>query len=73
MQRLADVTDLGSDKAHSTEPAIQVNFWRDFEYELKRAYDPDELEDGECVHLYLPGLKADPSRNFEQGQLLITK
>ncbi|KAL2793907.1 hypothetical protein BJX66DRAFT_338340 [Aspergillus keveii] len=47
MQRLADVTDLRSDKAHSTEPAIQVNFWRDFEYELKRAYDPDELEDGE--------------------------
>ncbi|KAL3454207.1 hypothetical protein BJX65DRAFT_262995 [Aspergillus insuetus] len=72
-RRLADVTDIGSDTAYSREAAIQNDLFREFEYEVKRAYDPDELEDGDCVPLRLLGLKADPSKNFGQGQLLVTK
>jgi hypothetical protein len=67
------VTDLGRDTAYSREAAIQNDLFREFEYEVKRAYDPDELEDGDCVHLSLLELKPDPSRNFGQGQLLVTK
>jgi hypothetical protein len=48
-RRLANVTDIGSDTGYSREAAIQNDLFREFEYEVKRAYDPDELENGHCV------------------------
>ncbi|KAL2860067.1 hypothetical protein BJX68DRAFT_224268 [Aspergillus pseudodeflectus] len=71
-RRLADV-DLGSDTEYSKDAAIETDLLREFEYEVKRGYNPDTLEDGDCVKLRLLGLKADPSRNFGQGLLLVPK
>jgi hypothetical protein len=71
-RRLADV-DLGSDTEYSKDAAIETDLLREFEYEVKRRYNPDDLEDGDCVKLRLLGLKADPSRNFGQGLLLVPK
>ncbi|KAL2831285.1 hypothetical protein BJY01DRAFT_260606 [Aspergillus pseudoustus] len=72
-RRLANVSGLGSETVYSKEAVIHHDLFRAFEQEVKRTYDPAEMDEAERIAVRLWGLRADPDKDFGHGIFYITK
>ncbi|KAH3463523.1 hypothetical protein KXV78_000776 [Aspergillus fumigatus] len=71
-ERLAHIIELGSEPRYSKEAVLQDLFCT-FEHELKRAYDSTDWDERDTRNLRVFGLREDPTRNFGNAVLVVTR
>ncbi|OXN23932.1 hypothetical protein CDV57_07872 [Aspergillus fumigatus] len=69
-ERLAHIIELGSEPRYSKEAVLQ-DLFRTFEHELKRAYDSTDWDERDTRNVF--GLREDPTRNFGNAVLFVTR
>ncbi|KAH1430550.1 hypothetical protein KXX32_003984 [Aspergillus fumigatus] len=69
-ERQAHIIELGSEPRYSKEAVLQ-DLFRTFEHELKRAYDSTDWDERDTRNVF--GLREDPTRNFGNAVLFVTR